>query len=146
MLAVQDNWTGFYNPVPGEDMVPAVPASIGTVAFGQNVNDHVSNPFAKKNQYGFNTSHRHRRYAGGSIPGNTLWLRARSRPMVRSFTGQYNFPLSGAFAGDNPGASFGIDGAILTSTPTEYAPPAQPYLGPVMQDTQASDVPEISYY
>jgi hypothetical protein len=66
--------------------------------------------------------------------------------MVRSFTGQYNFPLSGVFAGDNPGASFGIDGAILTSTPTEYAPPAQPYLGPVMQDTQASDVPEISYY
>jgi len=146
MLARQDNWTGFFNEVPGEDNTPVVPGSVGMVAGGFNVNDHRSNPYAKVNAYGFNTSHRHRRFATGPIPGNTLWLKARSRPMVRTLTNQYNFPVSGAFAGDDPGATFSTAGAVLTTVPSEYVPPPQPYLAPVSNNPVASDVPDISYY
>lgn len=144
MLAKQDNWQLNYNAVSGEDLVPATPPQIGVAAFGFNVNDHVSNPYAKKNQYGLNQSHRYRRIATGSIPGNTLWLRARSRPLVRSLTGNYHFPVSGAFAGDDPGATFDINGAILTNTPTQYDTPPQVNLAPSLSDT--STVPEIPYY
>lgn len=143
-LAKQDSWNAFFNPVQGEDIVPKIPGSIANNAGGFGVNDHVSNPYAKVNSYGFNTSHRHRRYATGPIPGNTLWLKARSRPMVRSFTGIHQFPVSGAFAGDDPGATFGIDGAILTGTPSQYAPPPQPMLGNPVIST--AEVPDISFY
>lgn len=146
MLSKQDNWNGFYNPVPGEDNVPKVPASIGMVAGGFNTNDHRNNPNAKVNSYGFDTAHRHRRYATGPIPGNMLWLKARSRPMVRTLTNQYNFPTSGAFAGDDPGASFSIDGAILSNPPTQYAPPTQAYLGDPISANADNGVPEISYF
>lgn len=146
MLSKQDQWTAFYNPVPGEDNVPTVPGAIGMVAGGYNVNDHRNNPYAKVNEYGLATSHRHRRYATGPIPGNTLWLKARSRPMIRTLTNQYNFPTSGAFAGDDPGASFSTAGAVLTATPTEYVPPPQPNLGPPITVTPDNGVPEISYY
>lgn len=146
MLSRQDEWTGFFNPVTGDDIVPAVPPSIGVAAFGFNVNDHVSNPYAKKNSYGLATSHRHRRYATGSIPGNTLWLRARSRPMVRSFTGQHNFPTSGAFAGDDPGANFSYQGAVLTAMPTEYSSPPQVNLAAAPSYDDTGSVPEITYW
>lgn len=146
MLAKQDDWNAFFNAIQGEDNVPKVPGSVGMVAGGFNVNDHVSNPYAKVNGFGFDTSHRHRRYAYGPIPGNTLWLKARSRPMVRSLTNMHQFPTSGAFAGDDPGATFGIDGAVLQNTPTQYAPPPQPYLGSPIQDTPDNGVPDISFY
>jgi hypothetical protein len=143
MLAKQDQWDGFFNPVTGEDQVPKIPGHIGTVAFGYNVNDHVSNSYAKINNYGFNTSHRHRRVARGPIPGNFLWLKARGRPLVRSFTGNYNFQTSGPFQGDNPGASFTIDGAVLQNTPTNYTPPPQVTLANSSND---ASVPEISFW
>lgn len=138
----QDNWNGFYNPVPGNDIIPNVPGSIGYQANGFGVNDHTSNAFRKQNGYGFNTSHRHRRYAAGSIPGNTMWMKPGGRPMVRSLTGQYNFPVSGAFEGDNPGATFGYQGAILTAIPSEYAAPPQPNLGsPVINGETVPSIP-----
>lgn len=143
MLSKQDKWDAFYNPEMGADLVPKVPGHIGSVAFGFNVNDHVSNPYAKVNAYNFNTAHRHRRYAAGPIPGNFLWLKARGRPLVRSFTNVYHFPTSGAFAGDDPGATFGIDGAILQNTPTQYSSPPQVNLAP---SSQTGQVPEISFW
>lgn len=144
MLAKQDEITAFYNPVKGEDLVPPVPGHIGSVAFGFNVNDHVSNPYAKKNAYNFDTSHRHRRFGAGPIPGNHLWLRARGRPLVRSFTNVYHFPTSGAFAGDDPGATFSIDGAILQTTPPQYSSPPQVNLAPTSPND--ASVPDISFW
>lgn len=143
--AEQDSWNAFFNAVPGQDNVPVVPISIGAVAGGYGTNDHRSNPGAKVNSFDLATSHRHRRYATGSVPGNYLWLKARSRPMVRSFTSLYNFPTSGAFAGDDPGASFSTEGAILYNPASEYVPPTQPYLASPSAVSD-SGVPDISYY
>lgn len=140
----QDNWNGFYNPVEGEDLVPRVPGSVGYQANGFGVNDHVSNAFAKVNGYGFNTSHRHRRYAASPIPGNTMWMKPGGRPMVRSLTGEHQFPTSGAFEGDDPGATFGYQGAILTAVPSEYAAPPQPNLAAPVVNSEP--VPVIPFY
>lgn len=148
MLARQDNWEGFFNPETGNDIIPTVPKAIGYTAFGYGVNDHISNPMAKINQYGFNTAHRHRRYATGPIPGNTMWMRPGGRPMVRSFTGVDHFPLTGAFANDDPGATFGYQGAVLQNVPSEYVAPPEPALASnVVSDSGVvQSVPEISYF
>lgn len=148
MLARQDDWTGFFNPETGNDIVPKVPGSISYQANGFGVNDHVSNPFAKINAYDFNTAHRHRRYAGGPIPGNNMWMKPGGRPMVRSFTGLDHFPLSGAFANDDPGATFGYQGAVLQNIPSEYVAPPEPNLAPNIVATTAptQSVPEISFF
>lgn len=140
----QDNWEGFYNPIPGEDIVPTVPGSIGYQANGFGVNDHMSNAFRKQNAYGFDTAHRHRRYAASPIPGNTMWMKPGGRPMVRTYTGIHNFPTSGAFEGDDPGATFGYQGAILTAVPSEYAAPPQPNLAPAVVSSET--VPSIPLY
>jgi hypothetical protein len=140
----QDNWVGFFNPIPGEDIVPTVPGSVGYQANGFGVNDHMSNAFRKQNAYGFDTAHRHRRYAYSPIPGNTMWMKPGGRPMVRSFTGQHNFPTSGAFAGDDPGYTFGYQGAVLTNTPSEYVAPPQPNLGSAL--VNADTAPYIPLY
>jgi hypothetical protein len=145
----QDQWNDFYNEVPGNDIVPDVPGSVSYQSNGFGVNDHVSNAFHKANAYGFNTSHRHRRYAAGSIPGNTMWMKPGGRPMVRSFTNLHNFPTSGAFAGDDPGATFGYQGAILEDIPGEYVAPPQPSLASAAVDPTGvaySYVPEIPHY
>jgi hypothetical protein len=145
----QDEWTGFYNDVQGEDLVPTIPGAVSYNAGGYGVNDHVSNTYAKRNTYGFDTSHRHRRYATGPIPGNTMWMKPGGRPMVRSFTGIHNFPTSGAFAGDDPGATFGYQGAILEDIPAEYVAPPQVALAPAAIDTTpvaTSSIPEIPLY
>jgi hypothetical protein len=139
----QDNWTGFFNPVQGDDIVPNIPGSVSNNAGGYGANDHTNNAYHKANTYGFNTSHRHRRYATGSIPGNYMWLEPAARPQRRSFTSQYKFQTSGAFAGDDPGASFNTYGAILTATPPNYNAPPQPNLG----NAPASEpVPSIAFY
>jgi hypothetical protein len=140
----QDQWTGFYNPEKGNDTVPKVPGAIGNNAGGFGVNDHTSNPYAKVNAYNFNTSHRHRRFATGPIPGNTMWMKPGGRPMVRTFTGIHQFPTSGAFAGDDTGYTFGYQGAILAETPSEYAAPPQPTLGPAVVSDQTT--PAIPFY
>lgn len=147
-LAKQDTWEGFFNPEMGEDIVPRIPGSIAYQANGFGVNDHVSNPFAKINSYAFNTAHRHRRYAMGSIPGNEMWMKPGGRPMVRSFTNIHNFPTSGAFAGDDPGATYGYQGAVLTSTPSEYVAPPQVSVGPAITNTDSTPqtIPDIPFY
>jgi hypothetical protein len=144
MLSKQDSWTGFFNPEMGEDIVPKIPGSVSNNAGGYGSNDHVSNAYAKVNRYAFNTSHRHRRYATGPIPGNNMWLKPGGRPMVRSNTGQYHFATSGAFEGDDPGATFGLPGAILAEVPSEYAPPPQVNTTSAVIDDQSA--PAIPLY
>lgn len=149
MLARQDDWTGFFNPETGNDIIPKVPGQIANNAGGFGVNDHVSNPYAKVNSYGFNTAHRHRRFATGSVPGNTMWMRPGGRPMVRSFTGIDHFPLSGTFANDDPGATFGYQGAILQNLPGEYVAPPEPALAQNIVSTdygQSESIPGINFY
>lgn len=148
MLARQDNWTGFFNPETGDDIVPKIPGQVSAAAYGFGVNDHVSNEYAKVNGYGFNTAHRHRRFATGSIPGNTMWMKPGGRPMVRSFTGIDHFPLSGAFANDDPGATFGYQGAILQNIPSEYVSPPEPTLAPniVSETMPMQSIPEIQFF
>jgi hypothetical protein len=147
-LVKQDEWTGFFNPETGEDLVPPIPGSISSNAGGFGTNDHVSNAWHKANAYGINTSHRHRRFATGPIPGNQMWMKPGGRPMVRSYTGQHNFPVSGAFAGDIPGATFGYQGAILVDTPPEYVAPPQVSVGPatIGIDSTGQSIAEIPLY
>lgn len=139
----QDTWVGFFNPVQGEDIVPIIPGSVSSNAGGFGANDHTSNAYHKANTYGLNTSHRHRRYATGHIPGNFMWMNPSARPLVRSFTGQYKFQTSGAFAGDDPGFAFSEYGAILHSTPSQYTPPPVPNLG---NAPDSEPVPNIPFY
>jgi len=148
MLAKQDDWTAFYNPETGNDNVPKIPGQFGNNVYGIGVNDHISNEYAKVNAYNFNTAHRHRRYAGGPIPGNTMWMKPGGRPMVRSFTGIDHFPLSGAFANDDPGATFGYQGAILQNIPSEYVAPPEPNLAPniVATTVPPQSIPEINFF
>lgn len=144
----QDEWTGFYNDVQGEDLVPPIPGSVSSNAGGYGANDHVSNAYHKSNQYNLNTAHRHRRFATGSIPGNTMWLKPGGRPMVRSLTGIHQFPTSGAFAGDDPGYTFSYQGAVLEDTPPEYVAPPQVTVGPASIDIQSAGqtIPDIPLY
>ena len=148
MLAKQDQWTGFFNPESGNDIVPPIPGSVSYNAGGFGANDHISNAYHKSNEYGFNTAHRHRRFATGPIPGNFMWMKPGGRPMVRSFTGQHNFPTSGYFAGDDPGSSYSYQGAVLVNTPPEYVAPPQVNLGAAAIDINSAPqtIPEIPLY
>lgn len=139
----QDTWVGFFNPVQGNDIVPQIPGSVSSNAGGFGANDHTSNAYHKANSFSLNTSHRHRRYATGSIPGNYMWMNPSARPMVRSLTGQYKFQTSGAFAGDDPGFAFSTYGAVLTATPPNYNAPPQPNLG---NSPDSEPVPQIAFY
>lgn len=140
MLAKQDNWVDFYTVEPGEDNLPVVPSAIGFQANGYGVKDHTSNPMAARNQFGFDSAHKHRRYAVGSIPGNYMWMKPGGRPMVKSLPGPAR-PATGAdspFRGDDTTASFTTQGAILNQPPFDYtAPPA-----PITQSSpQSGDAP-----
>jgi hypothetical protein len=148
LLANQDDWVGFFNEVQGEDLVTDTDkdGQVGPSSFGFGVNDHMSNDFPKQNEYGFNTSHRHRRYATGHIPGNYLYINARGRPMVKTMP-HTALPAIGdnsPFSGDNLGDSFNIDGAILQDNATSYVPPPTPYVAPATQ--QVSYVPELELW
>lgn len=138
MWALQDKWIGFFNPVQGEDLLAAAGSDgqISPAAFGFGVNDHTSNEYHKANEYELNTSHRHRRYAAGSVPGNYMWMKPGGRPMIKSLPGPAR-PAVGPnspFAGDDTFAPFGIDGAILQSVPTEYVSPPTPNVAPALQN------------
>jgi len=146
LLAKQDTWVGFFNEVPGEDMLAIVPSQVSVANSGWGVNDHRSNSFAKVNEFGYEDSHRHRRYATGKIPGNSLWLRARGRPMVKTMPHPAILPVgtNSPFAGQDITETYGIDGAILQDDATAYVPPPTPYVAPAYQQT--SDVPDVGSY
>lgn len=133
MEANNDQWRDYDSVDPGTSLYPhGVPASVAMTAGFSGVNDHVTNPLAKRNGYGFDSAHLHRREAIGSIPGNYMWMKPGSRPMVRSNTGLRNFPTGpdSPFEGDNPTDVYGLQGAILTQPASEYVAPPQPYTAP----------------
>jgi hypothetical protein len=144
--AQQDHWQGIWDvsteptkyPQPGSD--PAHGASM----FGFGTNDRPVNANRKVNLFGFGNGHHHRRFAIGSIPGNYMWMKPGGRAMIKTLAGPAR-PAVGAnspFEGDDLGASFGIQGAVLVDVPSEYQPPPSPQVAaPVNYDEPAPSVP-----
>lgn len=142
---LQDHWNGFWNTVQGEDNLMGAGTQTGFQANGFGANDRTSNPFHKSNPYGLNSSHRMRRYATGSIPGNYMWMRPGGRPMVKTLAGPAR-PATGEgpFYGQDVTQTFGIQGAILMDPATEYQAPPQPYVTPpVTQVSESAPVIEL---
>lgn len=144
-VPAEDQWQDFYTVMPGESLQATdVPPQLkgATHGFGTRSREQ---SFAAQNEYGFDSSHRHRRYAAGSIPGNYLWMKPGGRPMVKSLPGPARPPVGSdsPFHGNNVGATFSYDtGAILQGPATEYVAPPSPYTQPAAQaaDT-APDIP-----
>lgn len=140
----QDHWREIWDVSQGDDKYPPNPKWNGYSEFGAGVNDHTSNPLKKMNLFGFDKGHHHRRYAAGSIPGNYMWMRPGSRPMIKSQAGPAR-PATGEdspFTGDDTGLSFGIQGAVLVDVPTEYQPPPSPTIAaPVNYDSPTPPIP-----
>jgi hypothetical protein len=139
MEALNDSWTGFYNRVPGDDIVPDVPGQVSGQAGGFGSNDHRNNAYAKVNSYDYATSHRHRRYATGSVPGNVMWMRPSSRMMIKSMPMAARPPVGvdSPFAGQDLTRSFNTEGAILSSVATQYVAPPVPNVTPAQQTDTA---------
>ncbi len=128
LYANNDEWTDFYTVDHGTSLQPqGVPQAVGIVVGGWGSTDRV-NSHAHQNSFGFDSAHLHRRWATGSMPGNYMWMKPGSRPMVRSNTGLRNFPTGqdSPFEGDDTTSAYGIDGAILSTPPAEYTAPPQP--------------------
>jgi hypothetical protein len=141
---LEDQWTGFYNSVPGDDQLPAVPGQVGNQAAGFGVNDHTSNAYAKRNTFGLHASHRYRRYATGSIPGNYMWMRPGGRMMSKTVAGPARPAIGeGPFYGQDMTRDYGIQGVILMDPSTEYVAPPQPYVTPATQSMDNAPVIEL---
>jgi len=136
--AQQDAWTEIWDVTQDHDLYGPAPAPVSVASGGYGTNDRTSNILRKENRYGFDEGHHHRRYANGSIPGNYMWMRPGSRPLVKHFAG-VSRPATGPdspFTGDDIGATFGIQGAVLQVVPSEYQSPPSPQLAaPVNYDT-----------
>jgi hypothetical protein len=135
--AQQDQWTDFYEVDSGTSLQdPAVPGQLKGAAGGYGTTDRVSS-FARQNEYGFDSAHKHRRYATGSVPGNYMWLRPGGRPMIKSQAGPAQ-PAVGddsPFTGQDLGRGYGVQGAVLQNVATEYVAPPEPYLAPTQGPT-----------
>lgn len=133
-LGIQnDTWEELVETTPGHSDLSVLPRQAMSSGFMFGTTDRTQS-MARQNGYGYDSAHMHRRYATGSIPGNTMWMRPGGRPLAKSLPGPAR-PAIGPdspFAGQDLGLAFGIDGAILQNMPTEYVPPAQPSLAPAV--------------
>lgn len=128
-----DTWGGFYEVDPGHtDQQPIGRQAMSSgYAYGTRDREH---SFARQNEYGFDSAHKMRRYATGSVPGNYMYLEPGGRPLSKSLAGPAR-PAIGPdspFGGQDLGQSFSIDGAILQTIPSEYVAPPQPELAPAV--------------
>lgn len=124
-----DDWQELWEVNPGGTDQVDIPAQMKSSGFMWGTRDRVQS-FAAQNGFGFDSKHMHRRYATGSIPGNTMWLKPGGRPMVKHAAGTARPAIgdSSPFYGDDTGAAFGVQGAVLSTQPTVYVPPPEPYL------------------
>ena len=139
----QDTWTEIWDTSESPDKYPAGQPWSGFALFGFGNNDRTENPLRKKNSFGFQLGHHHRRFAVGSIPGNYMWMRPGGRPMVKSLAGPARPPVGedSPFTDQDLGMSFGIQGAVLVEVPQEYQPPPSPQLvKPVNADSPAPGI------
>jgi hypothetical protein len=129
--ALNDEWQSFEQLNPGHTELTALPKQAMSSGFMWGTRDRTQS-MARQNEHGFDSAHMWRRWAVGAIPGNNMWMRPGGRPLMKSLPGPAR-PAVGVdspFHGDDLGASFGIDGAILQSVPTEYLPPPAVQLAP----------------
>jgi hypothetical protein len=150
--AQQDDWDAFYTVTPGESMVDTNvgPQIKSGSAPGGWASHSRAQTFARQNEYGFDSAHKHRRWARGSIPGNYMWMRPGGRPMVKSIPGPARpavgetSPFNGQDVSWGYAASSQV-GGVLVNSPTEYSQPAQPYITP-NGAVYGEDVPDMDYY
>lgn len=144
-LGVQnDQWEAPIDDVSAgsSDLVP-LPKQALSSGFMWGTRDRTQS-MAVQNSYGFDSAHKFRRVATGAIPGNTYWMRPGGRPLAKSLPGPAR-PAVGPdspFAGQDLGAAFGIQGAVLQTQPTEYSPPPQPKLVPAVDNTDDNSAVE----
>lgn len=122
--AQNDQWESFEQLNPGHTELQQLPKQALSSGFMWGTRDRTQS-MAGQNSYGFDSAHMFRRWAVGAIPGNYMWMRPGGRPLVKSLAGPAR-PAVGVdspFHGDDLGATFSIDGAILQNVPTEYVPP-----------------------
>lgn len=142
-----DSWAAALDDVsPGSTDVQPIGKQNMSSGFMFGTRDRVQS-FARQNEYGFDSAHKFRRVATGSIPGNTYWMRPGGRPLAKSLPGPARPAIgpTSPFAGQDLGQTFSIDGAILQRQPTEYVPPSQPYLAPAGQTNNGDDV-QVEWY
>lgn len=126
-----DEWESFYEVDPGHtDLVP-IPRQSMSSGFVFGTRDRTQS-FARQNEHGFDSAHKSRRFATGSIPGNYMWMKPGGRPLVKSLPGPARPAIgpSSPFYGQDLGQAFSIDGAMLQNVPPEYEPPPGPNLAP----------------
>lgn len=125
----QDEWQEIWYVDPGNSDLVQVPNQMKSSGFLWGTTDRTQS-FAHQNDHGFGSKHMKRRFATGSIPGNTDWMRPGGRPLQKSLPGPSRPPIGvdSPFHGDDLGAAFGVQGAVLQNMPTEYVPPPQPNL------------------
>lgn len=137
----QDKWEEIWQVDPNDDMIPTASDQMkASLAPGGRGSTDRRQSFAKQNEFGFDSRHMHRRYADGSIPGNVLWMRPASRPLVKSIPGPAKLPIgpTSQFAGQSPGLAFATHGAILENLPTPYVPPPMPNVADTSNATDGS--------
>jgi hypothetical protein len=130
---LNDAWQEIWEVEPGSDDIPEVSAQMkSAMAPGGRGSTDRRQSHAKQNEFGFDSSHRHRRYAAGSIPGNYMYLRPAGRPLVKTIAGPAKPPIgaNSQFAGQDVGLAFGTAGAILQTPPNAYGGPPVPYVAP----------------
>jgi hypothetical protein len=125
----QDDWEEIWEVNPGDTDLEPLPKQAMSSGFMWGTRDRTQS-MARQNDYDYGSKHMHRRYATGSIPGNTDWMRPGGRPLMKSLPGPARPPVGpdSPFHGQDLGAAFGIQGAVLQNLPTEYVPPPQPAL------------------
>lgn len=129
--ALNDEWQTIDQLNPGNSGLVELPKQAMSSGFGWGTRD-TTQSMAAQNGYGFDSAHQHRRFAVGSIPGNTMWMRPGGRPMVKSLAGPARPPIGvdSPFTGQDLGKAFDVNGAILQNVPTEYQAPPTPNLAP----------------
>lgn len=142
----QDNWMHYEQVNPGASMLAPLPRQSMSSGFMWGTRSREQS-FARQNEYGFDSAHQWRRYAQSPIPGNFLWMRPGGRLLHKTLAGPARPPigLDSPFHGDDLGAAFGIDGAVLQNVPTEYTPPATVKLAtPTTWDQ--GPIPDVEFY
>jgi hypothetical protein len=145
----QDAWQEIWEVNPNSDDIPVATNQMkASLAPGGRGSTDRRQSFAKQNDYGFDSRHMRRRFAVGHIPGNFPWMKPAGRPLVKGIPGPAK-PAIGPhsqFAGQNLGAAFGTNGAILENPPNAYAGPAVPYIAPQSPTDQTQDPYDYTDY
>lgn len=144
-LPTNDDWTDYVFTDPGSSNQVPIPQQVMTGSGGWGSTDRIQSMQAQ-NEYGFDSAHRSRRWAEGSIPGNNDWMRPGGRPLVKSIPGGAINPTGkgSPFEGQDTTQSFDTQGSVLQVLPTDYSPSRVPSTASSYDPIQAS--PAISLW